>query len=72
MNQLQLTNYIPIYTRMISKVQTDLENKIKERDELVRKINQEYIDVGLSHIIHLREDGTINYDGCCRSCLWHP
>lgn len=72
MNNLQLENHVPIYTNIVKRVEKEYQVKKTEFYKLVEDINKEYVDAGLGHLIHLRDDGTINWDGCCRSCLWHP
>ena len=72
MNKLQLENYIPINIDLIKKAEKEFEIQKKHFYNLIDSINKEYIEAGLGHIIHLRDDDTINWDGCCRSCCWHP
>lgn len=69
---MNLTNYIPIYQARVKKVYDEFATKRKEFYKLVDEINKQYIEAGMPHIIHLRDDDTINEEGCCRSCCWHP
>jgi hexokinase len=68
----ELEKQIPKIMEEVKLIQMSFEQVKQIRDMFVEEINKKFMDAKLGHLIHLRDDGTINYETCCRSCLWSP